>query len=260
MAENKIINMVTTIENILGIYRNFSSFSKRRQVIIVIRVVVEIILAIYLFLNLVYPLYANFEKSANYKLYIRIIYHFIRLSDGIIVILFAIKNSSNYKVFLTEYIRVENFLQKEPTYTKCLKKLRRFFILVSSISITVCIFIFILLLPARNKNFQGVDLMVPYYIWMVIKLMNELRFMLEHMVLYTYITMLQSYLECINQFILKTQMKYDATENRLYKDRRQNNEILRVEEVEHWAKTYECLTICSKHLSTCFKMQVNILK
>lgn len=251
-----MINVLIITENFLGIYRNFSYLPKKRQVFIAMRTAVELIVTCSLFWNRVYYLTASIENEFLMP-HVMIMFHFVILVTGTIIILTSMQSSRNYKIFITKYMTLQTSYRNELIYTKSLKRLKIFFIIASSI----CLFTSTsnLMLKVTTKYYlQKEKFILSYFMLMMIEMLHEIRFMMEHVVLYIYISLLRSFLECINQCLSLTQIKYEHIENRLYKDRRESDEILTVEEVEQWAKMYECMVISSKNLSICFRMLVSI--
>lgn len=255
MIENQMINMLIAAENVIGVYRNYISLKKSRKVLALMRIVLEILLSTVALAHSTYVVEMRSRKNPPCLL---LIIHLMNYFSSVIIAICSIKNSRSYKMFITDFMAVHHSFQKEPMYIKCLRKLKLIFIITTLLCCITNMVLFTTKILHKSVV-RGRQLDVGFVVLVILEILVEIRFTLEHTILYIFITMLEYLLKCFNNYIVDIQKKYNNLEMRLYINRRQKKNLLTVNKIEEWATKYQRLVSCSKKLSACFRIQVNYI-
>ena len=256
MVARKVINMSLKAENIIGVYRNYAFISKSRQIISTMRILVETVICTAIF---VYDrgMYKPAGPTKDRLIYIFQFYQFVKLLNGPIIMMISILNSSSFKLFIDKFTSMHHQFLNEPSYIKCSKKLRVIFVIIIALAFITSIGFETSKMIGRLHRVTELKTCFLIIIFLV-NLVAVARYILEHAVMYIYITMVRNLLKCLNISIFDIEVKYDKTKKRLCSDSRESNDILKVDQVEQWATKLKCLLTCSRSLSVCFKAQVNM--
>lgn len=254
-----MISLLTKIENIIGVYRNYGLFKRRYKLLILARIIVEIILPVSLLADYIQSV-ANVEsrrKSDLEVIYI-LLYQILFCLSNLTYILCAIYSSNSFNLFSKKLLAVQPLIQQEPMYIKVLKKLKIFIIIIA---ILYCIFstglTTLTLIDFPYTFYTGTRTPKGLISSAVIVSYLDIRFAVEHLVLFIYTIILKYLLKYLSSSIWSVQLKVNTcTRMRTKADIENTSQYLTAETVNAWASTYHCLKLCAAKLSVCFKFQV----
>ncbi|PZC84633.1 hypothetical protein B5X24_HaOG200753 [Helicoverpa armigera] len=241
--------MLTKIETILGVNRNYPSTSKTRKILFEIRIVLEVLYII----GFIYT-YRTKIKFKDGQFYLMEIFHLANYLSGPIIMINGILTSQQYKRYLENFIPVHAYYIKESKYAEKMKKIKTIFIIVTSISFAISCAGF--LVKYYNRYVQNQEITFLVTIFLLSALLVHYRFMLENGVMFTHMAMLRNLLKCLNDCILDAQVGYSYFVQSGRSDRNEWRPLLSEEKVQLWASQYMSLLNCSKNLSVCFRAQV----
>lgn len=249
--KNQFINKLVFVENIVGVYRNYTVIGSLGKFLAIVRITFEIgITVFFFFMNCNMAFSPPFNTQG--KSWLIIIYHVQNLLSTTVIIICGIYSSGYYKLFLEDFLVIYNCLHKNSTLTKRLKRLKIFFT-VTTISFSISSLTFTTYRELSKKVYSS-D--VTTWLMSMSEVTIEVRFIMEHIVFGTFVYMVHSFLLCLNNEISAIQTKYNIREKRLYSDRRQDDVILTVEQIEKLTVFYRRITTCCKNLSATFHKQV----
>ena len=238
----------------MGVYRNNAFTLKSYQRLNTVRIFIETVIFSVLF---IYNMYKALGKTQGRFIYVFEFYHFVMLLNGPVIMISGILNSRSFKLFIDNFESVHHYFQDEPTYIKCSKRLNIAFVVITTVALITSIgFEASKMIGRLNKSKEPWLFITLFLADMIV----ENRYILEHTVMYIYITTVRNLLKCLNNCIFDIEAKYSYHDikSRVCSVNRQSNEVLTVEQVEQWATQFKCLLICSRNLSVSFKAQVNI--
>ena len=178
------INVLLKAENIMGIYRNYSSQTDHRKTQI-IRVILEILISAGALINCVYETILELHSGHNI-VYRKVMFNFANYFFLCTTMVCAIQSSRSYNIFLRDLIAVYHYLNTE-SIKKCSRRLKNFFI---TTTVALCIGA-ACLVPLRLCH-RSLVLGIPPTPGSVIictsEIFSELRFSIEHVIFYIYIS------------------------------------------------------------------------
>lgn len=247
MSEIKILRILEKVENLLCVYRNYYLIKKYHKLLVSIRIIVGSCFNFAIFIYNCHFINALLYSAGDVaNLYI--LNHFLNYVTVITCVICAILNTMSYKDLITNLNTIHNVYITEICYTKSLKRLRLFLVTCTVIYYIIKISVSIVRLLI-HLFLSGIS-QVPQFIVLVIsELCYETLFLLEHVVVYSYITIIYNLLKCINLSVSKVLLHIDDD---LYES------ALTVAEVNQWTERYQYLMNCVKLLSACFQKQVSI--
>lgn len=235
------------------VYRNFFFFSNNGKIIVVMRIIVELSLCIVITVNNI-GLANNFIREEDVNMHSANFFIVLILLKSFVIIIGGIIHSGSYKVFYENIIPLYNRFKNEPSLKKFEKRMKIKFLIGS----LVFAILSILLSVMRINDWYYLD--THFFIEIIIYVLHEvvvdIRYMLEHIVVYSAITSMYEYLKCLNNSVHKVLKKYYGTgTNQVCVD----EERFEVSEtVDFWMEVYQYIMICSKHISMCFNELVGI--
>ncbi|PZC84636.1 hypothetical protein B5X24_HaOG200756 [Helicoverpa armigera] len=183
-----------------------------------------------------------------------VLYHSSNLLCGSMIILCAICCAGSHKLFINNLKIVQREFWYTPTYIKGMKKLK-IYIAVTTTFFSLAV-ASVLYSKCRNATiWMTPDIILCYIALLVIEIYVEIRQILESIIIFSYISMLQYSLKCLNVDVLGTRKQYNRLGIFLYVELKSSN-FLNVQ-VEEWAAKYQNILVCSKLLSDCFSNQVS---
>ena len=255
MVARNIIKTLTKAENLRGVYRNYVFLSKYLKILSALHIIFDIV---------VYPVILHnnvtvISQVTNNRIYriVQILQVTIFLSSPVIVISGCL-SSRSYKLFIENILSVHKYFQNEPTYIRNSKKLKKNILITTVLSIALIMLALLIKLVCLSF-IRHLEMTMKVIVLTISHLMLEERIIIEHIVMYTYITMVKDLLRCVNNGIFDVQVKFNDIETELCSDGTEWNDVLTVEQVEQWATQFKCLLTCSRNLSVCFKAQVYCL-
>ena len=249
------LELLMKTENIMGVYRNYSSQMNFRKIRIT-RVVLELLISGIILLKTTYeavlmPVY--FDHSLMHRM---LTYHFLNFFSTCTITIPAISSSDSYTIFSKNLIAVHQSFNKEWS-KQYSRKLKNIFIVITAM---LC-FCGLGTLPLRilyRILVQKRHLNPSLIMLLTIELFTELRFSLEHVIFYIYIRMIHFSLKRLNDYVSDLQNYYIDQERKICVERKEINDPLTADRMEEWASNYMLLVGCSKKLSACFNFQVNV--
>lgn len=249
--EQTILSMLVKTENFLCIYRNYDSEPKYRKIRI-LRIIIELILFAGITLFGSYELIRK-EDTTSRMVYCFVLIYYANFFCACTTFVCAVQNSSSYAIFARNILAVQQ--RHRLSSQNCSRKLKNIFIIT------------IILLPIFGICLFGVRVfhriflnhMTPTIVYVAlvcIEIFSEIRFSLEHVIFYIYISMIQCSLGFLNKYIMELQAWYESVEKDLSSGRGLVNDPLTEKRIEEWANDYMMLVTCSKCLSKCFSFQV----
>ena len=256
MVSKQVFSMTLTVENIMGVYRNYAFVSKRSQRLSTLRILAETVICSGIF---VYDMYYVAGQSVDRLIYVYEYNQLVKLLNGPVIMISGALNSRSFKLFKDNFKFVHQQFLNESSYVKYSRKLKVVFVIIITVTfISSTGFEASKMIGRLHKSPE------PNICFAIILFLGNMvvqnRFILEHAVMYIYITMVRNLLNCLNNSIFDIEVKYDESKKRLCSDSTESIYVLTVERVEQWASQFKCLSACSRNLSVCFKAQVNISK
>lgn len=253
-----MIRLLTKVENIIGVYRNYDIFKRRYKLLIAARIVLETILPLVLLCNYIFITASVDSRKSDLEVIYIMLYQILFCLSNLTFFLCALYTSKSFSIFSHKLLAVQPFIQQEPMYIKVLKKLKMFFI---TITIVYCFFspglAILSILDFHYTFYSGTRSPKGFISSSVIMSYLDIRFVIEHLVLFIYTIMLKHLSKYLSSSIYVVQQKVNNyTRMRTKADEENTNACLTVETVNEWASTYYCLKCCAAELSVCFKYQV----
>ena len=235
----------------MGVHRNYSSVGKFKKVLILFRIVIETVLSITVYCKSFFVFSPRLELREHVSL-LMTSFHFAFLLNGFCIIACAVQSSQAYKIFISDFMDANYTFFNFEIYKKYIKQFKKNFILSSS---TYSILNIILVALRIHVSVSRVD--VFYTALFLIELYFEIRFILEIVILYTYISILKYFVETMNVCICDIKAKYNNVLEKSQNSHEHYGSVLTVKQLEEWAMKYARLERCSNKLSECFSSQVN---
>lgn len=247
---SKIIKLLETTDTVLGVHRNYVFLSKKSQFFCKLRVLGELMLCI-IFAKFLFDGFVVYTK-----IYLTFeIFSFISSFNALFILLSSIITSSTYKCFIENLLVVDSQYRFDLNYIKKSKKLVKTIyikiVLSCIVYATVLTTKIIFKLYLERKHYSTDELFSLFC-----AVLTESRFILRHVVVYGYITMIKNLLESLNYSILDAQVKYRRKQKKLHSNSVKEDDQISMEQIVIWATQFQCLLNCSRNASICFKVQV----
>lgn len=241
----------------MGTYRRYLSLTKRQKLLAVLRIIIESITFIVIFGNSLFAICTRVFSDDIWFLLLSF-HRIINVMNCVLFSVCGILTCRSYKQFMYNFNAIYSYYEQDLIYKNRVKKIKAA-ILISGFSVFTILAV-LLFLKLTLPKVTYLDINFTYYSIKMAEKYSEIRYLLEHISLYTYITMLHALFKCLNQRVLNIQDTYNM---------KRVGEVLSTEKVHHdsgnfrlkvkiISSQYKRLLNCSKHLSACFKVQVNI--
>lgn len=237
----------------MGTYRCYLSLTKRHKCFAVLRIIVEIVIFVLIYINSLYVICIKLKVQNEVWHSTVVSYHVINIINSVLFSVCGVLSCRSYSQFKSNFNVIDSHYLQDLMYINSLKKIKAV-ILITLFSI----FIFSLgylsfkILTVDEFLFELFD--VGYYVLKLAEKCTETRCIIEHVTLYAYITMLHTLLKCVNQRILNIQDTFiKRGDEVLFKGNFRHNFL---SEVKIISAHYKKLLNCSRHLSACFNIQV----
>lgn len=246
LLADTMLDTLLKVENILGIYRNYSLFNTRYKVLVLARTVVEFIFSTIVLVDTIHLILKNGAFDTKLQVTYYIFLHFVYYTNGTSYFLSAIYYTRFYESFLNNYFTVQKYFQNDSIYIKNFQNLRLFFKMSTFVTVLMTLFRTAFLLY-ENLPILKHESYLHLLLLSMLTSYIEIRFIMEHLIFFIHLKMLQRLLKCLNNSILIIQTKYH--------DKQMPEGVM--ETVEQWATHYICLKHCVEELSVSFKIQVS---
>ena len=250
MLENKIMN---TAENIMGVHRNFSAVGKNYKILIIMRIVFETVVCVAVYCQSFLVFSPNLKLRGNVSR-LMVVFHLAFLLNGFSIITCAVQSSHSFELFKNNFREAQYCFWNIDIYKKYIQKFKTIFLIASS-SFTLLNAILITLRIYGSAT----HVEECYIVLFLIEIYIEIRYLLENIIFYIYISIIQYLLKSMNTTISDIKAKCTELEKKpnsysLW------NDLMTMGQVEEWAMKYQKLESCSNKLSACFSSQVTACK
>lgn len=245
----KIIKSLEILENILCVYKNYLFYGKRSKLMIMIHIVFKflynlLVLLVYIFLKKIEPQRFNYKHSIFLTIHLAILY------GDTFIVLYSLYKSEAYKTFITNLISIHKIYNNDVNYQMNLKRLQ-------TMLFTICAALIIIAVSLNVQN--TIYLLISFEDFPMLTILmtqssimySEVCFILEYLVLYTFLSLLSNMLQSLNKTVLMMHEQIQKRETLV------DSSSDLIEKVQQLAELYKCLVNLSKQLSPCFKYQVN---
>jgi hypothetical protein len=250
MSILNLFKCLNTFQNVLCVYRNYSSFSERVKTIVKIRICVVYALVLIYYAWQIIELFKEFAntRNANYFIF-TLIYFCLLVFNNIVAITLGYTNSNIYTKFVNDIKAIQKLYANDASYILFVKKQQKKLyrdIVLSIIGISMVAFLY-----ARDFWDDLSDKVI--LISLLYECILAYRFVAETIVYYELIDVVIGLLKCLNQSISASiqnvSADWDLTESRREMDRICG-------ELENWGEVSSLLVAACNRLQDCFGAQV----
>lgn len=252
--ENEVIKTLLAVESVIGVYRNYTLFSKKRKFLSVMRITIEMIISTALTVNNAILLVDNRNIRGEASVRLMFFYHLMVYLTSSALMVCGTVSSCHFEKFIQDFIVLDSSNKKNNTYLKKMRSKKMEFLVILTLSFITCVLFFILKIVS-TVYWKKWALSYAFLFLILSESIAEIRFISEQLVFYTYIWMLHFVLKCLNEYLMDIHLKCKTSYSKML-GTGNTNDLITVEEVHEWALKYQRLVNCSKALSACFKFQV----
>lgn len=255
MSSISIINALQMIENVIGVYRNFSMLKTHRNIIKLL-IVIEICVIIVFYLYFFICDFAQFSAD-NFDTFYFVFYLYyisFEMVNSLMAIILSYCYSSFFKEFLLNINAVHQLYDADPIYQNLAKiQYKRFYV---DFTIFTGAFILMIIVYAYD-SFEVVELSVYYIIYFITGTAHQFRFFFQSFTLFQFIVIISDHLNYINASVKGTIKKMSEEEGI---DAENDSEIRETRsKLEKWGIGTWRLMVACNCLRDCFGVQVNKL-
>lgn len=244
-------------ENFMCIYRNFYSLTKNQKIIAITRIIVELSLSIAITVNnVILSNIVDFDYSDKDKLMTDIL-QFLTLLKSLVIVIGGVVTAEAFSRFTDNLRKLHNCFKDNEYYENAAKNLR----VKCLLGFVVFTVMGIILLLVRLVDWYYLETYIlrEIIILVVHELWVDIRYTLEHLVVYCAITTTYNYLKCLSiavNDVLKRYNEQDNTES----SSDGNDEIVDLpKKVNYWTEKYQNIMACCKNISLCYQELVSML-
>ncbi|PZC84634.1 hypothetical protein B5X24_HaOG200754 [Helicoverpa armigera] len=243
-----LLNNLIKSENYMCIYRNFMLMKNYQKIIVLIRIFLELCATIIIITHKIF--FRDLGNVVSSLLFVPYCYQALVLLKNLVIVVGSVLNSKSFLIVNEKTRVLHNRFRNEPSYSKSVKILN---LKCSVISIAFLILVFIVIIIriyiiSFNKdrfNKGRVVIIILFEAWV------DVRFMLEHLVIYTVITLIYDFLKCLNNYVYEDLKKYniDTKDEEVHLDEQFNETA---DKLTVWTEVYQDILSCTKNTSICF--------
>lgn len=232
---DRILNTCITIENILGLYRNYTFITKSRHKIFVVQIVLEIINGIFVFPSYI----TSIKLSTDY------VYLFFSLFNYLLSFILCLYNSKLFNN-LSYYLKVNNhILKRDKIYKQNLRKKCKniIVVLIIYISLTIC--------NIYSKSLNKTKNYSELYAEVFTSCFLDMHLLSEYLIVYGLLAILSEQYKCIiRNFNTKT-LIFDNIADEVGKETKKRGKTF-----NEWQTIYINIKKSSDLLNAIFSSQV----
>lgn len=249
------IKIIVAIENILGIYRNYTFLRQSRRILVQIRVFVESCVVVAAFVYLLTYDFAGFSLQGTeldtVTYLISLFYICFTTINTLTIFILSYVKSDYFKDFIFNINAVYEIFKNDETHKHRVKIQQRRFLLdiilyAVAMSFMTCSYTFDLFVypPATQV-----------IVMFIYEMFQQHRFFYENFVFFEYTKLINVPLHFLNESTSAVVDKFNDEQDEIIDDA-----ILRKlrEELEKWAEANQLLMAASDNLRQCFGIQVKI--
>lgn len=258
VAPVAIMNLFDTLiygENFMCVYRNYKSLHKSQKIIAITRIIVELSLSIAITVNnVIVSNLINFDYTDKDKL-VADLFKLLVLLKSLVIVIGGIVNSESFSKFYENLGKLHSCFKDEVHYKTSEKRLK----VKCCIGFVVFTIMGIILMMVRLVDWYVLDknILKEMIVLVIYELWTDIRYTLEHLVVYCAITYTYDYLKCLNNAVNEILKKYNEQEtNEICLDA--NEECINLpEKVNSWTEKYQHIMACCKNISLCYQELVS---
>ena len=243
-------------ENFMCVYRNYTSLNKSQKIIAITRIIVELSLSIAISVNnVILSNFLNFDYSDKDKL-VTDLFQLLVLLKSLVIVIGGIVNSESFSRFYENLAKLHSCFKDEVYYKNSEKRLK----VKCCIGFVVFTVMAIILLMVRLVDWYFLEtyMLREMIVLVVYELWVDIRYTLEHLVVYCAITYTYDYLKCLNNAVNEILKKYNEQENNEISLDANEECINLPEKVNSWTEKYQHIMACCKNISLCYQELVSI--
>lgn len=251
-----LFNTLIHAENFMCIYRNYLSLNKSQKIIAITRIAVELSLSIAITVNnVILTSLINLDFSDKGQL-VTDLFQLLILLKTLVIIIGGIVNAESFSKFYENLQKLHNCFKDEFYYKNTEKKL----IVRCCVGFVVFTVMAVILLLVRLIGWYIMEtyLLREIVVLAVYELWVDIRYTLEHLVVYCAIACTFDYLKCLNTAVNDILQKYNEQENNEISLDANEEGIYLAEKVNSWTEKYQHIMACCKNISLCYQELVSI--
>ncbi|CAH0701605.1 unnamed protein product [Spodoptera exigua] len=238
-------------ENFMCIYRNFLSLTKNQKIIAITRIIVELSLSIAITVNnVILSDFVDFDYSDKDKLMTDIL-QFLTLFKSLVIVIGGVVTAEAFSRFTDNLRKLHNCFKDNEYYENAAKNLR-VKCLVGFVVFTV---MGVILLLVRLIDWYSLEtyLLREIIILVVHELWVDIRYTLEHLVVYCAITTTYNYLKCLSIAVNDVLKRYNEQDNTESSSDGNEDIVDLPKKVNYWTEKYQNIMACCKNISLCYQ-------
>lgn len=241
----EVIRLLIYLENIVGIYRNYSHYSMRTKFLAIVRILLEIILLPMVSMLASYFLFLPIH-SVTSSWYIIIIMEKAAVVYNSILLITSLIKAKSSEEFIKHLKCVDEILKEDANYVKAVSRGRVVFSIFTASILLLRTVVVVMRYVNVCLSSDRVSHLIKYSITnYTIHFWIDLRYFLESCIFFMYTTVLTEMLKCFAE-------KINVAKEKL----REQRETIREEEVDGWLEMYDHLASCGRGVNSLFSFQV----
>ncbi|KAH9635361.1 hypothetical protein HF086_017927 [Spodoptera exigua] len=251
MSTMNLFYILIYAENFMCIYRNFFSLTKNQKIIAITRIIVELSLSIAITVNnVILSDFVDFDYSDKDKLMTDIL-QFLTLFKSLVIVIGGVVTAEAFSRFTDNLRKLHNCFKDNEYYENAAKNLR-VKCLVGFVVFTV---MGVILLLVRLIDWYSLEtyLLREIIILVVHELWVDIRYTLEHLVVYCAITTTYNYLKCLSIAVNDVLKRYNEQDNTESSSDGNEDIVDLPKKVNYWTEKYQNIMACCKNISLCYQ-------
>ncbi|PZC84638.1 hypothetical protein B5X24_HaOG200758 [Helicoverpa armigera] len=240
-------------ENFMCVYRNYFDINKYQRIVAITRIIVELTLSVVITAHNVLLTKAVNYESTEKDVLLTMLFQILTLFKSIVIIIGGIMNSESFKQFYENLRKLYHCFENDVDYKMFEKKLR-----IKSL-VGFSIFTFMSLVQMFGKIFQyyflGTYQLTEIIVLVLYELWVDMRYSLEHVVVFCAISCISDFLKCLNISVNKVLMRFSEQPSLEPNSNEENVNL--PEKVNNWTEKYQKIMACCKNISLCYQELVS---
>lgn len=253
----KVLNIVISVENMLSVYRNYSTLNKWRKILVATKVFLFSLIYVAAFTHYMTYLYKRHYRRDFMLFMHKVLFHVFANSSTLISFVIAIQQSDNFKIIIDYIDRVHACCINESFYPKALRKVilwnTSYLLLLVSNSTINCISVLFYAVDIIKTSGPRPFLILALQLTLALTKSSQFYIQFFNFNILTHVIILA--LKQINLNLLNV-IQNSQSDNDNYKDSKIDCHLLE-EILSKSIPIINCLKICSDKLKLCFGIQVS---
>lgn len=240
----EVIKQLLFIENMVGIYRSYLSYSIKAKSFIALRILMEITLTfVFSFVNHFLALQESNESRIT--AYIMLFFTFLEDFYNFIILISSVLQTQSSVGLLKRLKVVNETLQENVKYVSALRKRHLLFKILATLMLVIQVIVFIIRIAKSYIILDYSPSLIPFNSFLIMQFWINFRYFVENCIYFAFL------------LTLGTMIKYfDEKLKLIEKKVREQQHSIREEETDDWVIIFNHLALSGKHINSLFRFQV----